>query len=501
MKRICLFLILFLLCGCSAPEVPPTETQAAPVLTAEPWDSEGIVSELVLQIPGGNTYSECMGFRGDVLLWSVDGHQEGRQVLEFCLIDPASKTITATREVTMPNPVTPQIYGDSLYLCDSRTGTVLELDRKLETTGEWTVPASTEESAVWYAANRKLWEFVGDQPLRCLFLGDVYWSEGEAQWTEVRRPYGRVDQHRLSGAIVDFSFRNGDDRLYYALDLTEGTVLTPPQGYERYYRTGNVWLCAGGKGQERYGIRVGTSAVRKISPTDGTLSLLPEGYILERSPDDHYLRLYDREGHCISVCCLWESQDGYAETLIWNDALGGYLIHYRPHSGGSRLLFWDIRKGSGTGTDLKLRPIPAAEGVQDALRAEAEALGERFGITIAVGTDCDLEQADQYIMGNCTYAEDFDLVCGALDILEGALEQCPEDFFRKMQEGFLPEIRFELLSDFRGDDPDFSWLISVSEDGGLVIFDVAYLDETAVRDAAAHLEDLYREWAAVTPNE
>lgn len=358
MKRICLLLLTLLLCGCTAAQHTPTQPPAESVLTVQSWDAEGCLSELVLTIPGGNTYSEFLGFRNGLLMWSVDEHREGECVLELCLIDPASKTLIAQRDVTMPHAVTPQIYADALYLCDPKTGTVVELDRKLEITGEWTVPAAEEDDAYWYAANRKLWEFAYDKPLRCLTLGEIYWSEAEnASWTNIRRSIGKVHEHSLSGGIVSFSSGSGEDQRSYALDLTEGTVITPPQGYTHYYRSGNVWLgCLHEQEQYRYGISVGGGAMRAVSPTDGTLSLLPEGYLLEKSPGDQYLRLYDREGRCLSVCRLWERLDGCAQKLIWNDDLGGYLIDYRPQSGGSRLLFWDIQKGTA-GEDLTVEPF------------------------------------------------------------------------------------------------------------------------------------------------
>lgn len=356
MKRIWLLFLIFLLCGCTAAQQTPTQPQAEQVLTMQPWDAEGVLSELVPTIPGGNAFSGCLGFRGNILLWTVDSHRQEECILEFCLIDPAKGTVAARREVTMPHAVQPQVYEDALYLCDPESGTVVELDRSLEITGEWTVPVSAYEDATWYAANRKLWEFACDQPLRCLALGEVYWSEEDARWTEIRRSIGSVDQHRLSGGIVSFSSGSGDALRFYALDLTEGTVITPPQGYERYYRSGNVWL--GGREESDYGISVGGGTMRQVIPLDGTLSLLPEGYLLEKSPGDQYLRLYDREGRCISVCRMWERHDGHVEDLIWNNALGGYVIHYRPSAGGSRLLFWDIQKGTG-GADLQVQPIQA----------------------------------------------------------------------------------------------------------------------------------------------
>lgn len=472
MKRIWILILVLLLCGCTAVQNGPTEPLDEPVLTVEPWDSEGVLTELVLTIPGGSSYTECMGFRNCLLLWSMDGHREGEQIMELCLIDPGKNIMVARRAVSMPNPVSPQIYGDSLYLCDPKTGTVIQLDLQLEITGQWTVPTASAEDAVWYAANRKLWEFAEGQPLRCLTLSDMYWTEeNQAYWKQVRLSGWMVDQHRLSGGIVSFSCRNGEEKRFYALDLTEGTVITPPGGYEDYDRSGNVWLGSRYSDGYQYGICVGGGAMRKISPTDGTLTLLTEGYLLEQSPHDQYLRLYDREGRCISVCRLWENLDGYADYLIWNDALGGYLIHYQPHSGGSRLLFWDIRKGTGTGADLKLRSIPA--NVQDAIRAEADALGQRFGVSIMVGTDCDLELATAFGDSTASYAVDFDQVCHGLDILEKALQAYPDEFFLQLREASSMEIRFQLFADLSG-------AVTVQAEAVDLLFDAVTMDEATV---------------------
>ena len=357
MKRICLLILMILLCGCSAGQQISTEPSAPTVVTQEPWDADGVLTELVLSIPGGNSYTDCLGFRDYILLWSTDGHREGRQELDLCLIDPAQKTMAASLKVVMPNPVTPQVYGNALYLCDPKTGTVVELDRNLQITGEWTVPAAEDEEAVWYAANRKLWEFAPGKPLRCLFLGDVYWTEETAGWTVVRRPGGTVIGHQGNGRFVSYTADADGQVKNYSLDLNDGTILSPPDGYEIYTRTGNVWLGSRFEDGYLYGISVGGGAMRSVTPIDGTLSLLQEGYLLEKSPHDQFLRLYDREGRCISVCQVWETQDGHVERMIWNNALGGYLIHYHPQSGGSRLLFWDIGKGTGIGVDIQVQSI------------------------------------------------------------------------------------------------------------------------------------------------
>ena len=154
MKRIiCLLFALFLLSGCAGPGQdhtdPTMETQPPvtepPVPWVEefgmPWDREGVLTELMLTIPDGLHYSSGVAFDGDLLLWCVDSHLAEEHTLEMCLIELDNGTISAERSLSFPESVTPQVLGDSIYLCDGFSGQILQLDKTLQTVNSWSAEA------------------------------------------------------------------------------------------------------------------------------------------------------------------------------------------------------------------------------------------------------------------------------------------------------------------------------------------------------------------------
>ena len=54
MKRICLLILMILLCGCSAGQQVSTEPSAPTVVTQEPWDADGVLTDSELEyLPWG----------------------------------------------------------------------------------------------------------------------------------------------------------------------------------------------------------------------------------------------------------------------------------------------------------------------------------------------------------------------------------------------------------------------------------------------------------------
>ena len=148
MKRLFLLLLcLFMLTGCTS-NPPETTAPAAtegptepPIPWIEelgtPWDEEGALVEVPLTIPNGLHYANSAGFDGDLLLWSVDDHRGTVRTLELCLLELDTGAVTAQRELDFKGFVSPQILEDKLFLCDSQSGTVLELNNRLEIVSSW----------------------------------------------------------------------------------------------------------------------------------------------------------------------------------------------------------------------------------------------------------------------------------------------------------------------------------------------------------------------------
>ena len=134
------------------------------------------------------------------------------------------------------------------------------------------------------------------------------------------------------------------------------------------------------------------------------------------------------------------------QNLIWQEALGGYLLLVNDGEGGNRLLFWDI--GANTdGADLETqsladyRTVPGGTSADSSLYARAQALSDRFGVEIRIADQCETE----YPYFSCYQVSDYGSVSAGLDILENALSVFPEGFFRQLIYGHIDRVQFQLV--------------------------------------------------------
>lgn len=227
------------------------------------------------------------------------------------------------------------------------------------------------------------------------------------------------------------------------------------------------------------------------------MTMLPEGYLLETATDNTYLRLYDLEGKLVSSACVFASGSGYPKSeMIWNESLGGYFLQVFSYDENARLLFWDISKSAG-GADLEFMEIPAPDEAQLQLRQRAEEIGQKYGLIIKVGEDCDTV-FDEFTAEIVT---DWDQITTALDTLEDALEAYPEGFIRQLRHGNIRNIEIQLIGNLWADGSGrygdgYAAFTQSQWDHYLMVLD---MDDTVVQTyyhEFSHIIDTYLEWDA-----
>ena len=493
MKRIlCIVLCALLLAGCQARDpVETTLPETATILAqAQVWDETGTLSDVPLSIPGLWKYTSSTEFAGGILLWHLDTHVADRSVLDLCLVELETGTVAKTAQVELVGYVSPQVLGDTLCLCDSRGGIVVQLDKDLEVIGRWNTAPNND---MWYlGGNAMLYQFNWDTGLTVLDL-----STGES------RPALDGEYRQESSGLIGQYLRlevydDGEPPTCYLLDLMDGTLTRQPFEGDFYglYRSGGTWLCPLYRDSQVCYLMDEEGQTRRFSVENSNLRLLEEGYLLQTCYEGSYLRLYTLDGSFVSQCQISQDDTYYAilDSMIWSDALGGYFFRVQNNDGGNHLMFWDLSVET-EGEDLPSGPIP--DGSLDSLRSRADEMEDTYGVTILIGEECGTEFYDHI----ANHATDYEQVLSALDSLEAALASYPEGFFRQLRWDSVQGVQIQLIQDLQATDYRAGRLYSAfaldTADFALVVADVDRADTATFYHEFSHVIDSYLLWYVV----
>ena len=494
-KLLCMVLCLLVLAGCAAagPEQttaatePPQPESPSLVEQGIPWDREGTLLEIPLTVPQGWKYSNMLWFGERMLLWYTDIHLENKGVMGLCLVDLTTGQVAAREEFPVGGSFTPQVLKDSVYLCDNMGGKVTQLGENLQVLHQWQYPS--DEGSWFVDENHTLYTFTGEQ---ILMAADLSTGESAALLPQASQvfPAGAVGP---SAALEYYDDTTGAV-CYGLLDLHTGKLETAPFDgrFSGLSRAGDYWLCTLHNGGYYFGMN---DRPFRIRAEDGQLLLLQDGRLLEMPYDGQYLRLYDTGGNLLSQCCLSETGSCYAETqLHWLEQAGGYFFRMWDDSGSTRLMFWDVSKGA-EGEDLYLEAVPEPSQAQQVLREKADAMEQRYGLTILLGAEC----ATEFNSFTALQVDDYETVSTALDTLDAALSQYPEGFFRQLRYGNVQGIEIQLVGELTATDDQrlngsYSAFVEEQWDKNLMVADVYTCYESSYYHEVSHIIDNFLFW-------
>lgn len=506
MKRLfsLLFLLLFL-CGCAAEKsLETTETTQAPTQESTeaavswieavgmPWDQEGALLEIPLTIPDGIHYSSSTEFDGDLLLWSLDHHMEDTCILELCLVSLHDGSVLAQRDLAFSQTVTPQVLGGKLYLCDSASGYIEQLDKSLTTVQSW--DTDPQEGNWFMGAEEKLYIFGWENNVlvRDLSTGETYslMEDGAAV------QYAMLCGESLS---IDYYGKDTGAPAYAVLDLVTGELndLDFNGNVSSASLVEDDWLCGYYMDGYSYYLSVDGEPFQRIrAEGEGTFRLLDGEYLLYTNEENTDLKLYNLWGKALAQCQLSAAVYTYTtDVLIWSEEFGGYFCPLSDYDGNQRLLFWDIQAGTA-GEDLTLEPIPEVSETEAFLKQRAQEIGEKYGLMIQVCSDCDTV-FDEF---TATLADDFEQVNAALDTLDEALSVYPEGFFRQLRYDSIYSIRIQLVQDLMANGSSgrygdgYSAFTQNKWDYYLMVVDIQETFDFTYYHEFSHIIDSYLEW-------
>ncbi len=517
MKRtILLFLALCLLltgCGVSgetgttgAASTTTEETSTAAEPTTEPVREDSLLDAreafddtgALWYIPNAQIeaqqYPTLRAFAGDLLMTTSSYISDGNSELTLTLLSAANGEVLQSHTADLTEGVAAQLLGEHIALCDSLSGTVVVLDSLLREVARYEL---APDAGQWFLGADL------DTLYKCSYLGGiraVSLSTGEELFF-----LDLADLTACSITQTDVCF-TGVDRTTqkctaFCLDLASGAQIEPPFSGDFFQicRSGGMWL--GSFCGENDTFVFGTEAdARVVTVQDGSFSLLdPSGHLLFTGLDGT-LSLYDPTGAFLSSCAL---PGQYVQNLIWQEALGGYLLLVNDGEGGNRLLFWDI--GASTdGADLETqsladyRTVPGGTSADSSLYARAQALSDRFGVEIRIADQCETE----YPYFSCYQVSDYEAVSAGLDILENALSVFPEGFFRQLIYGHIDRVQFQLvggLTATNGFGGDIGYAAFTDATGSVcrIVLDIYSINTNSVWHELSHAIDRRLSWDAM----
>lgn len=495
MKRfILLIMMLLLLCGCAASgsgEGEKSPTQPEVHLLKEqglPWDQEGTLVEIPLNVPGGLTYANVLPFDGDLLLWNVDDHLQDRVNMELCLVSLTDGSTIASRKIQLGGYTVPQPLKDELYICDNYGGKVLQLDRNLQDIQQWTVEENDDRW--YYCADGRILQSVDAVSLHAYDLAT-------GQVTPVLEGDPQISFSVPEGDYLPLEYydANTGTATFAVLDLCTGEIIQPEKAehYGNVSALGEAWLSSRRNAVYTYRFCNGIDAPVTFY-TEGYYAELVEGGLLLSSEDSQYLHLYDLNGNPVSSCRISETGNCMTGELIWNEEQGGYYLVLYTYDSNIRLLFWDISCHSNQ-QELTFEPIPEPSAEEAALLQRCEKIGNEYGVTVLIGENCDTDFFDF----TASHAIDWLEVEDALYELEDALEDYPGGLFRQLQKKAPQGLQIQLVRDLKAlENTQFTEectaFVEDHWDCSLMVVDIETADTTTYYHEISHVIDGFVQW-------
>lgn len=496
MKRtILLLLFVFLLAGCETAPAQTDIVETGPPIPwvqalGQPWDAEGALLELPLDVPNGMIYTSHIIFDGDLLLWTQDNHRKDQVRTDICIVDLDTGKVLSQKEIPIGCTMMPQALGDMLYIVDSNSGTIVKLDKGLDQIQQW--QADIHESSVYMAADGTAyvdsWE--GESYALDLETGEerpILDADTEVSYLDNSFGYLKV---------VYYHPDSGEECVVF-LDLETGERFDAPfkgnRGCE--FWNGN-FLLSGYEETFVYTLIPAEGGAVTVDLGHDNMELIDNGLILKNMNAGEQISIHDLSGRSLAQCSICE--EGYSYEyfdLIPNETLGGYFLVLSNHGRGMRLLYWDTDKGQ-RGTDIAFAPVPEPSQQEAELQARVAQLEAEFGVDILIGEDA----AGYFYDFAVQVVTDYEDIQDALDTLENALDDYPEGFFRQLRYGDIHSLKIHLMGAITATNSEYvdtyAAFVQDGFDSHVMVMDIYLSDEATYYHEFSHIIDSYLEWDA-----
>lgn len=251
------------------------------------------------------------------------------------------------------------------------------------------------------------------------------------------------------------NLETGEERIL----LEQSGDLTFYCHWENYICVRYIDLDSSGK-KERYAeINLATGVVENKDSNPAYISMKLAGtpvHLITSTVDSEgasSMTAYDTDGTFLSSCSLKGVRGMLTEKLTWLSRANGFFFIIIDDKGYDKLYFWDLSKEM-TGTDLDMTSFskeePATGMVLDeSYYKRAQTLSKNYGITIQIADLCSTDYVDKTARQECDSAR----VSAGLDIVEKALSNYPDGFFRQLYYGAYRTVEINLMGEIANKEP------------------------------------------------
>lgn len=486
----------------SAPQISRPAEEVTEKQTDEP--EAAVILEQAQNLDGGLWYvpNEAVeaaswpvleGFRGNLLLSQAENSDGINADMHTTLIDSHTGQTLAETIRPMPNYQMPQALDSMAALLEGNDPmTVTFLDEHLETVSSVTVDGPCL-SCYLRADGKILYTMAYDRGITAVDL-----ATGTRE--ELLSHVTNLDAYTACGIYVPIAYDDiaASMRVYASLNLETGQVEQMPfqESCSRLMRWNDLWLSMDYDDSTLFA--VGTDARPDyLRVKEGGLQLLENGNLFGSSYVTGAMAVYEADGHCLASAVLPEElQLNTGAAPVWSEPMGGYFLLAFDESRNSRLLFWDVSIQTGKEQDLERMTweerhrTPGGESVEPALYAAAEAISERYGITVAIADQC------VHAFPDFTYTQlhDGGVLKEALACLDRALSRYPQGMLAQLGFGSVREIEIYLAAELEGGTyfgSERTYHGFAAEDGSAyyIVLDAAAVREGDVFHELSHLID------------
>jgi hypothetical protein len=496
MKRLlCILFVLLLLTGC-ADQVPESTATEPPVPWVEelgiPWDREGTLVELPLNVPNGIQYASYVEFDGDLLLWSVDNHLADSLKQELCVVELDTGEILAQKDIDISATIAPQVLGDKLYLSDCNAGKILELDKSLAITNSWEIEPC--EASIYVGGKGEAYIHSWGESA---YIVDL--ATGEKQILLDRNPH--ISYLYAEGDYLTVTYNHPDtgEESETIVDLMTGTLLEPPiqqRDTTAFYLDG-TWLFKTYDDGHEFSLISEAGEPMTVETGYTMLELLSGDRLLMTNEAGNELSIHDLTGKALAHCTVTEQEYGYSYVdLIYNEIFDGYFVILSEYDGAMRLLFWNINAYS-RGEDITFAPVPTPSEMEAGVRRRVKDMELEYGLNILVGEDA----GTSFIDFDAERFTDWTEIDDALDTMEEALQVYPKGFFRQLRYGEVQRTEIHLAGTLTPTNSEYvdtyEAFVQDSYDCHVVVVDVDLADVSTYYHEFSHIIDSFLEWDAM----
>lgn len=412
--------------------------------TKEACDETGILSYIENAYVESGVMQELLIYENHLLVWGNGVNEENKPAVKLAILDMTTGEPIQETSLTGIELPEVQVCDETIAVVDWATGNVWLLDGGLQILKE--IKGTTTYCATYVSEDAK--KIYTITPKTGVIVKEVTNENTKVLLENALSLYAG----ERSGNMVSISYVDKTTQMNVnaVLDLATGEILTLPlEGsfYNVLYQNG-IWSAVSYDDNETYYIAT-ENQVYTYTPSEEVavfrMICAANRFMTESNDaeDLSALSLYHLDGAFVSTCNIPIEGAGFFGEPVWLEKDGGYYLLLADPKGNDVLMFWDMSIAV-EGEDLSFEEFAEekTEGsvVSKELYDKANALSETYGIQIKIA-ELAMTEKDNYSLEQML---DEEAISNALDLVETALSNYPDNFFAQLRYGAQRTLELHL---------------------------------------------------------